>query len=95
MKAYDWNQLPPTEQDGRIRRVVAGDRITVLRQTIRKGMPLSGAHAHPQEQISIILEGRTITMGLVASGKIWVYDPAALAPRRPAPRVRAARGAVR
>ncbi|MBI2132029.1 MAG: cupin domain-containing protein [Candidatus Tectomicrobia bacterium] len=58
MKAYDWNQLPPTEQDGRIRRVVAGDRITVLRQTIRKGMPLSGAHAHPQEQISIILEGR-------------------------------------
>jgi len=25
--------------------------------------------------ISVIIDGRTITMGLIASSKIWVYDP--------------------
>ena len=25
--------------------------------------------------VSILLEGRTITMGLSAANKIWVYDP--------------------
>lgn len=58
MKAYDWNQLPPHEGGGRVRRVVAGDRITVLRQTILKGTRLGPAHFHPHEQISIVLEGR-------------------------------------
>ena len=63
---------------------------------IRPGAQLTVSEVAPYAgTISIILEGRTITMGLVASGKIWVYDPAALAPRRPAPRVRAARTAVR
>jgi hypothetical protein len=23
----------------------------------------------------VLIEGRTVTMGLAASGKIWVYDP--------------------
>jgi hypothetical protein len=25
--------------------------------------------------VSILLEGRTVTMGLSAANKIWVYDP--------------------
>ncbi|MEK6710700.1 MAG: cupin domain-containing protein [Nitrospinota bacterium] len=58
MKAYNWNELPGHPQDGRVRRVVAGDRVTVLRQSLPKSLPFAGAHSHPQEQISIILEGR-------------------------------------
>ncbi len=58
MKAYNWDELPLHDQDGRLRRVVAGERLTVLRQTIRAGVPLSGPHRHPQEQITIVLAGR-------------------------------------
>ena len=60
MRAYDWNRLPGHEGagDGRVRRVVEGDRITVLRQTIKKGFPMGGPHTHPHEQISIVMEGR-------------------------------------
>jgi DtxR family Mn-dependent transcriptional regulator len=44
--------------------------------------------------ITVLLNERSVTMGLVASHKIWVYDPQQLAPvRRPA-RVRAARKAA-
>ena len=42
--------------------------------------------------ISIVLEGRTVTMGLAASHKIWVYDPARPVERPTARRARARRG---
>jgi hypothetical protein len=41
--------------------------------------------------ISVLLDGHTITMGLAASSKIWVYDPQDLSPRKPAPRSRSAK----
>jgi DtxR family Mn-dependent transcriptional regulator len=39
-----------------------------VRLTIKDVAPYAGT-------ISVLLDGRTVTMGLVASGKIWVYDP--------------------
>jgi DtxR family Mn-dependent transcriptional regulator len=77
---------------------------------VRPGVRLTVSEVAPYAgTISILIEGRTITMGLAASGKIWVYDPAAapageLARRRgtarrprsaPAPRPRTPRVAVR
>jgi hypothetical protein len=44
--------------------------------------------------ISVLLDGRTVTMGLAASHKIWVYDPQGLAPARGSARARAARKAA-
>ena len=38
------------------------------RLTIKEVAPYAGT-------ISVLLDGRTVTMGLVASSKIWVYDP--------------------
>ena len=40
--------------------------------------------------VSIVLDGRTVTMGLSASNKIWVYDP-----MEPSPRARKAARARR
>jgi DtxR family Mn-dependent transcriptional regulator len=63
---------------------------------IRPGACLTVSEIAPYAgTISVVLDGRTITMGLAASGKIWVYDPSALAPLRPAPRTRVAPGAAR
>lgn len=46
---------------------------------VRPGVELTVAEVAPYAgTISVLIAGRTITMGLVASGKIWVYDPAAL-----------------
>ncbi len=58
MRAFNWNEMEPVHQNGRTRRVVAGDALTVMRQTIPAGVPSSEAHRHPHEQISILLEGR-------------------------------------
>jgi len=58
MKSYDWNEMIAHQQEGRLRRVIAGERMTVLRQVIPSGPDSLGAHSHPQEQISIVLEGR-------------------------------------
>ena len=57
-----------------------------MRLTVREVAPYAGT-------ISVQIEGRTITMGLAASHKIWVYDPQEPEPktrdrRRPAAKAR-------
>ena len=43
---------------------------------IRPGVRLTVTEVAPYAgTISVLIEGRTITMGLAASSKIWVYDP--------------------
>jgi Fe2+ transport system protein FeoA len=43
---------------------------------IRPGVRLTVGEVAPYAgTISVLLDGRTITMGLAASHKIWVYDP--------------------
>ncbi len=43
---------------------------------IRPGSRLTVSEIAPYAgTISVVLDGRTVTMGLVASSKIWVYDP--------------------
>ncbi len=50
---------------------------------IRPGVALTVAEVAPYAgTISVALGGRTITMGIAASSKVWVYDPATVAPRR-------------
>ncbi len=44
--------------------------------------------------ITVLLNERSVTMGLAASHKIWVYDPQQLAPARRPARVRSARKAA-
>ncbi|MDP7166304.1 MAG: cupin domain-containing protein [Nitrospinota bacterium] len=58
MQAYNWDDLPPHDPGGRVQRVVAAERITILRQTIFAGHALSGRHSHPEEQVTIVLEGK-------------------------------------
>jgi DtxR family Mn-dependent transcriptional regulator len=44
---------------------------------IRPGVRLTVSDVAPYAgTISVVIDGRTITMGLAASSKIWVYDPA-------------------
>jgi DtxR family transcriptional regulator, Mn-dependent transcriptional regulator len=63
---------------------------------IRPGSRLTVTDVAPYAgTISVDLEGRTITMGLAASHKIWVYDPQQPAPRRKPARLRAARKVAR
>jgi DtxR family Mn-dependent transcriptional regulator len=58
---------------------------------VRPGVRLTVSEVAPYAgTISVQLEEKTITMGLAAAHKIWVYDPKELRPR---PRVRAARAA--
>jgi DtxR family Mn-dependent transcriptional regulator len=58
---------------------------------IRPGARLTVGEVAPYAgTITVRLDGRSITMGLAASGKIWVYDPDA-----PAPAARRSRRAVR
>ncbi|MBI2525346.1 MAG: metal-dependent transcriptional regulator [Candidatus Rokubacteria bacterium] len=62
---------------------------------IRPGACLTVSEVAPYAgTISVLIEDRTITMGLAASGKIRVFDPSAPPPLRPAPRARAAPGAA-
>lgn len=58
MKSYNWNEMTAHHQEGRVRRVVAGERMTILQQVIPPGPDSLGAHRHPQEQVSIVLEGK-------------------------------------
>src|SRR5437867_4139709 len=55
-----------------------------VRLTVREVAPYAGT-------ISVQLEGRTITMGLAASHKIWVYDPQEPEPKTRNRRTRAAK----
>ncbi len=58
---------------------------------IRPGSRLTVSEIAPYAgTISVVLDGRTVTMGLVASSKIWVYDPQEPAGRRKPARVRKA-----
>ena len=59
--------------------VPAGERLL----TVREVAPYAGT-------ISVELDGKTITMGLAASHKIWMYDPKEPEPK---PRTRSARTA--
>ena len=51
---------------------------------VRPGSRLAVSDVAPYaDTISVLLDGRTVTMGLAAANKIWVYDP-----QRPADRAR-------
>jgi DtxR family Mn-dependent transcriptional regulator len=57
---------------------------------VRPGMRLTVSEvAAYAGTISVVIEGRTITMGLAAAHKIWVYDPQRPAPQALSPRRRA------
>ncbi len=59
---------------------------------VRPGSRLTVSEVAPYAgTISVLLDGRTVTMGLAASHKIWVYDPQQLTPTRKPARARAAR----
>jgi DtxR family Mn-dependent transcriptional regulator len=59
---------------------------------IRPGSRLTVVEVAPYAgTISVTLEGRTITMGLAASNKIWVYDPQEEEPKPRARRRRTAK----
>lgn len=54
---------------------------------VRPGVRLTVSDVAPYAgTISVLLDGRTVTMGLAAANKIWVYDP-----QRPAGRARTKR----
>ena len=80
MQYHNWDDLPPHHPEGRVQRVVAAERITILRQTIFAGNAMSGRHSHPEEQITIVLEGKArftceddeITLG---PGGVAVFPP--------------------
>lgn len=57
MKHYHFGEMAPHDTGERIQRVVAGERLTVLRQTIRAGVDIYNPHSHPNEQITIVLRG--------------------------------------
>jgi len=62
---------------------------------VRPGSRLTVSEVAPYAgTISVLLDGRTVTMGLAASHKIWVYDPLQLVPQRGSGRIRAARKAA-
>jgi DtxR family transcriptional regulator, Mn-dependent transcriptional regulator len=59
---------------------------------VRPGSRLTVTEVAPYAgTISVLLDGRTVTMGLAASHKIWVYDPQHLSPPGKPARARAAR----
>ncbi len=58
MQIHNWNELPGHDKgDGRVQRVIAGENMTVLQQTIKAGTK-PNPHSHPWEQMSIVLKGR-------------------------------------
>ena len=76
MQAYNWNELPGHDTgDGRVQRVIAGDNMTVLQQTIKAGSK-PNPHSHPWEQMSIILSGRATFR---CTGKEVTHGPGGLA----------------
>ena len=63
---------------------------------VRPGSRLTVSEVAPYAgTISVLLDGRTVTMGLAASHKIWVYDPQQLTPPGKPARARAARKVAR
>ena len=63
---------------------------------VRPGSRLTVSEVAPYAgTISVLLDGRTVTMGLAASHKIWVYDPQQLSPPGKPARARAARKVAR
>ncbi|MDA1000100.1 MAG: cupin domain-containing protein [bacterium] len=57
MQVHNWNEIEPHHNSGRVQRVISGENITVLRQTIPAGTPLR-PHSHPHEQMTIVFGGR-------------------------------------
>ena len=59
---------------------------------VRPGVRLTVGEVAPYAgTISVLLDGRTITMGLIAAHKIWVYDPLEPPPKTRAQRPRTAK----
>ncbi len=58
MKHYHFEEMAPHDTGERIQRVVAGANLTVLRQTIRAGVDIYNPHSHPNEQMTIVLDGK-------------------------------------
>ena len=89
-----WSSASP-----RKRRRIASPCASSGRAAIRPGSRIVVSEIAPYAgTVSIVLEGRTVTMGISAANKIWVYDPPrgrptarklprALAPRQVPPRL--------
>lgn len=58
MKVYHFDEMEPHDTGERVQRVAAGERLTVLRQTIRAGVDVYNPHSHPNEQMTIVLKGK-------------------------------------
>ena len=59
---------------------------------VRPGVRLTVGEVAPYAgTISVQIDGRTITMGLIAAHKIWVYDPLGSPPKTRPPRSRMAK----
>ena len=58
VKYYHFEEMAAHDTGERIQRVVAGENLTVLRQTIRAGVDMYNPHSHPNEQMTIVFEGR-------------------------------------
>ena len=72
MRYYDIEEMETHDTGERVQRVVAGENLTLLRQTIRAGVDMYNPHSHPNEQITIVLEGRA---KFACGGKEVVLGP--------------------
>jgi len=72
VKHYHFEEMEAHDTGERMMRVVAGERLTVLRQTIRAGVDMYNPHSHPNEQMTIVLEG---TARFACGGKEVVLGP--------------------
>lgn len=80
MQSHNWDDVPPHHPEGRVQRVVAAERITILRQTIFAGNAMSDRHSHPEEQITLVLDGKArFTCGddevTLETGGVAVFPP--------------------
>ena len=72
VKHYHFEEMEAHNTGERIQRVVAGERLTVLRQKIQAGVDMYNPHSHPNEQITIVLEGQA---RFACGGKEVVLGP--------------------
>ncbi len=80
MRVYHFGKMAAHDTGERAQRVAAGENLTVLRQTIRAGVDMYNPHSHPNEQMTIVLEGkarfacggREVTLG---PGGVVVFPP--------------------
>ena len=72
VKYYNFEEMEAHDTGERIQRVVAGEKLTVLRQTIHAGVDMYNPHSHPNEQMTIVLEG---TARFACGGKEVVLGP--------------------